>query len=118
MSRPIILIQSDKFYIVDTKRLNRKGRPKMLKKRFDNVKQVKMCLDKYLDSDIRFDYLKGKEAIDLGLEIMRYAPQLNVYLRKYCYENYMVTDQDKKSYRTKFRRHNRNKRGEYYKRFG
>jgi len=111
-------IDPKKWYLIDTKRLNREGRPKMLKKPFDNVHQVKMCLAKFLNSELRYDYLRGDEAIEMGLKISRYAPHIYVYLKKYSYENYMITEQDRKSYRTKYRRHNRTKKGYLYKKWG
>lgn len=116
--KPHYPINPSKWYLVDTKRLTRQGRPKVLKKSFDNVKQIKMCLSQYLGAELRFEYIKGSEAIELGLQIMRWFPGLRIYLRKYCYDNDMITPQDKKSYRTKFRRHHRTKKGIYYKRFG
>ena len=101
------IIKPNKWYIVDTHRTDVKGKPRMLKKEFDNKRQVQQNLDEYFPGNLRFDILKGSEAIKLGVYIMNAYPNLQVYLRKYGYANYMITSQDKKSYRTKFRRQNR-----------
>jgi hypothetical protein len=112
-------IEPNKWYIVDTYNRDRYGKPKLLKKRFDNKKQIKMNIKKLLgNDDVRFDWIRGSEAISLNLRIMNRFPSLRVYLKKYNYENYMITIQDRKSYRTKFRRQNRNKRGELYGKWG
>lgn len=111
-------IQPDKWYIIDLLRLDIHRRPKLIKKPFDNVKQIKMNLDEHFPRNLRFDWIKGKKAIELGLKISTLCPNLNIYLRKYYYRNYMITPQDRKSYRTKFRRHNRTKKGEYYRKWG
>lgn len=111
-------VKKDKWYIVDTFRVDPKGKPKMLKKEFDNKKQAEMNIEKYFPGNLRFDIIKGEKAIELKLYIMNAYPNLKVYLRKYRYAPEMVTEQNKKSYRTKFRRQNRNKRGPFYKRWG
>jgi len=115
---PPIPIDPKKWYIIDTFRLTYKGKAKMIKKKFDNVHQIKMCLEKFLNSNLRYDWIRGDEAIELELKIMRFGPEINEYLEKYNYENYMVTYQDKKSYRTKFRRQKRTKTGELSKKWG
>lgn len=116
------IIKPKKWYIVDTYRPDVGGKPRMLKKEFDNKKQVidniKMIIGKKSVHKYRFDAIEGKEAIELGIYILNAFPNLRVYLRKYNYANYMVTPQDRKSYRTKFRRHNRNRRGDYNGRWG
>lgn len=112
------IIKPNKWYIVDTFRPDRKGKPRMLKKEFDNPKQIKMNLDEYFPNNLRFDWIKGSEAIELELYVMNSFPNLQVYLKKYRYASNMIHEQDKKSYRTKFRRQNRNKKGELYKRWG
>jgi hypothetical protein len=112
------LIKPDKWYIVDTYRLNQKRRPMVIRKEFDNVEQIKHQLDIHFPNNIRFDYIKGDKALELGLYLIRAYPNLRIYLRKYRYTPDMTTDQEKKSYRTKFRRQNRNKGGQYYKRWG
>lgn len=101
------IIKPEKWYIVDTFRPDRKGKPRMLKKEFDNPKQIQHNLDMYFKGNLRFDMIQGKEAIELELYVMNAYPNLQIYLRKYQYANYMITEQDKKSYRTKFRRQNR-----------
>lgn len=116
------IIKPNKWYIVDTYRPDRRGKPRMLKKEFDNKKQVldniKMIIDKKSVHRFRFDAIKGSEAMELGIYIMNAYPNLRIYLRKYNYLPHMVTPQNRKSYRTKFRRQNRNKRGENYKKWG
>lgn len=118
------IIKPDKWYIVDTYRPDRRGKPRMLKKEFDNKKQVERCIAEVIELKqenlYRFDSIKGSEAIRLGIYIINAFPNLKVYLRKYNYEPYMMTEQAKKSYRTKFRRQNRNKQksGELYKKWG
>lgn len=109
-------IKSNKYYIVDTGRLDRRGKPKLLRKEFDNAEQVKMNLKKLLADDLRFDWIKGSEAIELGLIIMKNFQGLGFYLKKYNYSNIMTTEQEKKSYRTKYRRHQRRKKGNLFKR--
>lgn len=111
-------IDPDKWYMVDTLRLDIKGKPKMLKKQFDNQEQVMFNIKQHFPNSLRFDAIKGIKAIELGLYVMNAIPNLQIYLRKYRYSADMITDQDKKSYRTKFRRQNRTKKGELYKRWG
>lgn len=111
-------IDPSKWYIVDTFRRDPKGKPKMLKKPFDNPQQIKLNLDMYFPNNLRFDYIKGSKAIELKLYIMNAYHSLRVYLRKYRYSIDMTTEQEKKSYRTKFRRQNRTKKGQFYKKWG
>lgn len=112
------IIKLDKWYIIDTFRVDKKGKPRMLKKEFDNPKQAQYNLDMYFKGNLRFDIIRGDEAIELGVYVMNAFPNLHIYLRKYRYDNHMIAEQDKKSYRTKFRRQNRNKKGELYKKWG
>lgn len=116
------IIKPKKWYLVDTFRSDIGGKTRILKKEYDNRKQAQQNIDRIIKEKevhkLRFDVIKGQDAIDLGVYILNAYPNLNMYLRKYKYENYMVSDQAKKSYRTKFRRHNRQKRGELHKKWG
>ena len=118
LSKSCRLIRLEKWNIIYTFRSDRQGKPRMLKKEFDNPKQAKYNLDMYFRGNLRFDIIRGDEAIELKLQVMKAFPNLHIYLRKYRYENHMIAEQDKKSYRTKFRRQNRTKKGELYRKWG
>ena len=113
-----LIIWLNKYYIVDTLRRDQNFNMVMLKKPFDNKRQAQMAIDKCLNKSIRFGVIKGSKAIELGMTIPNRAPTLRVYLRKYNYPDHLTKDQEKKSYRTKFRRQNRDKKGEFYKKWG
>lgn len=114
-------VKSNKWYIVDTERISKLNKvPRLFKKEFDNSYQAKRCIERYLGNNIRFDYIKGSEAINLGMTVMNRFPA--VYKKhctnasKYDYTEEDISWRDKKTYRTRFRRHNRGKYGDYYKR--
>lgn len=115
-------VNPDKWYICDTNRVSSEtGLPRLLKKTFDNKYQAKRAVEEHLKGMLNFDFIKGSDAIELGMTIMNYAPYLcdyvsDRYLRKYQYNLEDTTWRNKKTYRTRFRRHQRAKKGEYYKR--
>ena len=116
------IIKPKKWYLVDTFRSDVGGKTRILKKEYDNRKQAQQNIDRIIKekgvNKWRFDIIKGSEAMELGVYILNAYPNLNMYLRKYNYENYMLTYQAKKSYRTKFRRHNRQRKGDLHKKWG
>ncbi len=114
-------VQPNKWYIVDTNRISKLNKvPRLFKNKFDNSYQAKTCIRKYLGDSIRFDYIKGSQAIELGMTVMNRDPQVwgkpGFFGRKYDYEEEDTTWRNRKTYRTRFRRHNRKKNGFYYKR--
>lgn len=114
-------VNPNKWYIVDTRRISKLNKvPRLFKKQFDNSYQAKLCIRKYLKDEMRFDYIKGSEAIELGMTVMNYYPKVwpntGSYNIKYEYNEEDITKRDRKTYRTRFRRHKRAKKGFYYKR--
>lgn len=114
-------VKPNKWYVVDTDRISLINKvPRLFKREFDNNYQAQLYIRKYLGDSIRFDYIKGSEATEIGMTIMNRWPRLfkknESYGSKYEYNEEDVTTQNKKVYRTRFRRHQRAKKGEYYKR--
>lgn len=118
------IIKPDKWYIVDTYRIDPSGKPMMLKKEYDNSKQAKNMINYIIENlkanKYRFDIIQGSEAIFHKITIRNGYPSLRLYLRKYNYSDHQISEQQRKSYRTKFRRQNRTKQknGEFYKKWG
>lgn len=115
------IIKPNKWYIADLRRISKITQtPRLLKKELDNVYQAKKIISKYLDNSLRFEYIKGSKAIELGMTIMNLVPRIYtgrpIYWLKYDYADTDTTVRNKKTYRTRFRRHQRAKKGEYYKR--
>lgn len=110
-------IQPDKWYIINTFDRCKKNLPRYYLKAYDRRVQVIRAIYKQIKDPITYDYLKGSEIIEMGI-----IPLDMVYIRrfpkppttKYDYNIRLMTRQEKKSFRTKFRRQNRNKRGELY----
>lgn len=113
-------ISPEKWYIVDLFRVDHYKKPTMLKKAFDNHKQAQMSLDKFFKGKLRFDIIQGFDAIRMKMVIRNAKPDLGTYLHKYRYAADMMSHQERKSYRTKFRRQKRNKQvnGDTYKNWG
>ena len=103
------IIKSDKWYIVDTMRY-RNGKPRMLKREFNNKHIIQYNINRLSKlhgiDKLRFCPIKGKKAIELGLTITNKNITLGDYFYRYRYDGF-ETFQQKKSYRTKFRRQNR-----------
>ena len=111
-------IKPKKWYIVNCLDVSIQGIPRLLSKEFDNKQQAKNCLKVNNFDNYLFDFILGKDAKRLKMQFTLKKLSFIDYLHKYRYENYMITIQDKKSYRTKFRRHQRRKRGDLYKKWG
>jgi hypothetical protein len=111
-------IKPDKWYLVNCLDLSTTGTPRLYSKEFDNRLQAVNCLKRHKFDNYLFDFIKGRDAIRLKLNFTKKLMSLGEYLYKYNYLNYMIDYQDKKSYRTKYRRHQRRKRGHLYKKWG
>ncbi|MAO08061.1 MAG: hypothetical protein CL596_05040 [Alteromonas sp.] len=105
-------IKKDRWYIVD---LRNKTQDKksywLLRVNFRTKEEARKVLNKNLgDKILFFDIVKGVTAIEFGFRYPKNTkgPSYLGYLRKYDYPPELETIQQRKSYRTKFRRWKRN----------
>lgn len=97
------IIKPHRWYIVD---LRRKGQYsyKLLNKNFESKKVAQQALKRTAkENELFFEVIKGEQAIEFGF-VLAYGPTYADYMLKYDYPPELVTIQDRKSYRTKFRR--------------
>ncbi len=104
-------VKDNRWYIVDLRNKTREGSYWLLKVDFKTKKEAKLVLNKNLaDKTVFFDVVSGKEVKEFGFKMpgKSKGPSYLGYLRKYDYPPELETLQQKKSYRTKFRRWKRN----------
>ena len=101
-------IRNKKWYIVDLRKKNKKGNYYLLRHVYDTKKEAKRILDlNFKDRLYYFEVIKGKEAKACSFKMATKDTDLTSnldYIRKYDYPPELETHQDKKSYRTKYRR--------------
>jgi len=94
-------VDATKWYLVDTitNRL-----PTLLRKEFDTKKDAIRFIENKLNGDLVWDYLPGSEVIEMGLRFKMKGPRLGVQVIKYEYPPELLSQQERKNFRTKFRR--------------
>jgi len=97
------IIQGDKWYLVDT--INHKE-PRLVRIDFNTKQDVINRIKYNLHQDIRWDYISGEMAILNKLKFKRRGRNMgNIHVDKYEYSPELLTRQERKSFRTKFRRY-------------
>jgi len=97
-------IKKRKYYIVDNINLLN---PKLFRKAFDSKQFSKKVIRKYLDANFkRFTIIKGRYAIKnkIGFIPHKEGRKFKERIVKYEYDKECITNQDRKSFRTKLRR--------------
>ena len=106
MHKPRRKIRIDKWYLVDTIITYN---PRMLKVDFHHEQDVLDFISNSLEGSLRWDCIKGVDAIVKGLTFKEKHPDLPSILI-YNYPPDCLSNQDKKSYRTQYRRDERKNR--------
>jgi len=101
-------IRNKRWYIVDLRRKNQQGKYYLLRHSYETKKEAQRILDiNFKDRLYYFEVVKGSEAKSSGFKMATRDTDLvsNLdYIRKYDYPPELETKQQKKSYRTKYRR--------------
>lgn len=96
-------IKPNKWYLVDT---IKHKEPRLIRIDFDTKADVISRIEKKLDGYLRWDYVSGKDAIANKLRFkIRFQNTGGKTIEKYDYAPEHTTIQERKSFRTKFRRH-------------
>lgn len=98
-------IKSDKWYLVDT--INKKD-PRLIRRDFRNKKDVERVIEKKLKNGLRWHYISGKNAIATKLKFKR-RRRFNAEIEIYDYYPEDTTPRERKTFRTKSRRHAKKK---------
>lgn len=101
-------IQPKKYYIVD---LDDPYKPRLIAKYFDSKSQARFCIGKFLKADFRrFDIVTGQEIIDDPIDWFTSTLVGNgERIAKYDYPPELISQQEKKTWRTMYRYHQRRK---------
>lgn len=95
-----------KWYIVEAFGKNQNGNMQILRAEFDKKKEAQIAIKvNYPNRQIYYDVIKGRQAIEFCMEFKKRFQKMVI---KYDYpETIGETKQDRKSFRTKYRRHRR-----------
>lgn len=101
-------IKRNKWYIVDLRSKGRIGY-KLFKVEFATKKKAKEALKRNLGGKtFLFDVVKGDQAIEFKFTFTKVGFTSLGYILKYDYPEDKITEQQRKSFRTKYRRWKRN----------
>lgn len=109
MRRKARVIEPDKWYIVDLTNRNVNRTYKIIRAAFKTKSRAIEAIQRHLnDREIYFDVIKGKDVLHYEIPFVAMHYHGIPYLMKYDYPPEALTYQDKKSFRTKYRRWLRN----------